>query len=467
MSALSRIVCVVFLCGTFVGCDSSKRKAEDFYLRGIKYKERGELRQAYQQFQTTLTYNPRHVHAHIELGILFCRDRKYAQAIKHLLRALEYGDTSYKPYAYMGYAYERSGNLRFSEQYYKQAIARAPGLLDIRVHLADVLEAQEKRHEASDILQEVISRKPDIENETVIRTRISLLRQPQSPELHQTMADVYIRHGDINRGLTEYQKFERLDPRNPETLARFGIFCAEREQFKTAAVYLKGAIEQGVKDWPDARISLGTAYEELGQLHEAIGEYRVGLQLQPELSEIRWKLAKLLEKVEQYAEAADVLEEIFYNGQGTDVNAIWSKILRLRGEDSKKAVVQLKRFGEYHLVNLIVNRIVPATLLVDTRAKYTIISEKLAERLNILLSTQTSEVHLDFFNRTIKAPLINLSSIKVGELEVQNIPTLIWDFSETPQIDGVLGMSFLKHFQVETQSEEELLVLITPDRHHL
>jgi Tfp pilus assembly protein PilF len=459
MSAVTRVACIIFLCSSFIGCDSSERKAEEFYLRGLKYKERGELRQAYQQFRTAVTYDPRHVQAHIELGMFFCRDRNYAQAIKHLLCALEYGDSSYTPYAYMGYAYEQLGNFKFSEHYYKQAIARAPGLIDIRIHLADVLEAQEKRREASDVLQEVISLKPDIENESVIRTRISLLRQPQSPELHQTMADVYIRHGDIKRGLDEYRKFERLDPHDPETVAKFGIFCAERKQFNIAAAYLEKAVELGITDRSDVRNSLGTAYEKLGKFHEAIEEYRVVLQLQPELSEVRWKLADLLERTEQYVEAADVLEEIFYKDQDADTNVIWSKILRLRGEDSKKAVVQLERFREYYLVDVVVNRAVQATLLVDTRAKYTIISEELAEHLNILLSTKTSEVHLNFFGRAIKAPLINLFSIKVGELEVQNIPTLIWDFSEMPQIDGVLGMSFLKHFQVEIQHEEQLLQL--------
>ena len=106
-----------------------------------------------------------------------------------------------------------------------------------------------------------------------------------------------------------------------------------------------------------------------------------------------------------------------------------------------------------------VNDTVPATLLIDTRAKYTIISEELAQRLNILLSTQTSEVHFHFNGRTLKAPLVNLSSIKVGGLEVWNVPTLIWDFSSSPQIDGVLGISFLKHFQVEIKDNEQLFVL--------
>jgi hypothetical protein len=47
----------------------------------------------------------------------------------------------------------------------------------------------------------------------------------------------------------------------------------------------------------------------------------------------------------------------------------------------------------------------------------------------------------------------------VGGVEVRNIPTLIWDFSDYPQIDGVLGMSFLKHFQVEIKYEDQLFVL--------
>ena len=85
--------------------------------------------------------------------------------------------------------------------------------------------------------------------------------------------------------------------------------------------------------------------------------------------------------------------------------------------------------------------------------------EELAQRLNILLSTRTSDVHFTFNGRRFTAPLVNLDSIKVGNLEVQNIPTLIWDLSDYPQIEGVLGISYLKHFQVELNTKDHLFIL--------
>jgi Tfp pilus assembly protein PilF len=454
-----KIACISLIFIVFLGCKSSQREAEQSYQEGIRSKEHGEFYQAMQQFRSAITLNPQHINAYIEIGGLLCQEKQYAEAIKYLLRAVEYGATSYKPYAYMGYAYEQLGSLSFAERYYKQAIIRSPKLIDVRLHLADILETQEKRHEASDALDEVLALKPDIENEAVIRARISLLRQPQSPDVHRALADVYIYSGNIQKGFAEYRKFDRLEPGNPQMLANFGIFCAEREQFTTAEAYLKKAIELGVTNQPEVRASLGRVCEKLGKLPEAIEEYRAVLQLQSDLYDIRLKLADLLEQVNQYAEAADLLENLFYDGQAADINALWSRILRLRGEDSKKAVVQLKRSGQYNLVDLVINKTVPATVIVDTEAQYTIISEKLSQRLNILLSTRTSDVHFDFYGRTFKAPLINLPSIKVGGLEVQNIPTLIWDLSGIPNVDGVLGRSFLKYFQVEMKPDEQLFVL--------
>jgi hypothetical protein len=36
---------------------------------------------------------------------------------------------------------------------------------------------------------------------------------------------------------------------------------------------------------------------------------------------------------------------------------------------------------------------------------------------------------------------------------------LIWNLSAYSEIDGVLGMSFLKHFQVEIKHDEQVLIL--------
>ena len=70
-----------------------------------------------------------------------------------------------------------------------------------------------------------------------------------------------------------------------------------------------------------------------------------------------------------------------------------------------------------------------------------------------------SEVRFEFAGTPYAAPLMNLPSLKIGKLEVRNVPTLLWDFSGYPGIDGVVGMTFLKHFQVEIKLDEQLVIL--------
>ncbi len=467
---IAGIVVVVILCGIMPGCRSPQRIADQYYQEGLKYKEQREFREAAQQFRLAVTQSLRHVNAQTELGILLCRDRNYRQAIKHFLRAVEHDDSSYRAYAFMGYAYERLGRLDFSEQSYKRAIAQASRLIDVRLRLADVLELQDKRREAADVLEEILAMKPDIKGAEVIQPRASLLRQAESPEVHYEMADLYIRHGWIKRGILEYRKFEILDDEDPGTLVNFALFCLDRDRFATTAIYLQHVKQLGWTEQFEVRAGLGIAYEGLGEIEAAIREYRAALNIQPDWHDIHLKLAELLEQLDKPFEAADELEQLFrLVQQGDDrsnlrsdfptTNQLWSEILRLRDETLKKAVVQLKHSGDYNLVEVVMNQNVSATLWIEKKAKYTILSEKLAQKLGIQITPHTSEFHFEFSGKSYTAPLVNLPSLRIGGLEARNIPALIWNLSEYPEIDGLLGMNFLKHFRVEINYADQLFVL--------
>lgn len=451
------------------GCHSSQQAAEQYYQEGLKHKEESEVLQAAEQFRLALIQNPQHVNAHVELGILLCHTRDYQQAIKLFLQAVEYGGPSHKSYAFIGYAYEQLGRLKLSERFYKRAIMEFPGIIDVRLRLADVLELQGKRQEAAAILQGILNIKPDIENADMIRSRVSLLEQPESPDVHLALADLYIRHGKIERGIAEYTKVEDLDSEHPAALVNFGIFCLKRDQFAPALAYFQHAKQLGRENQLEVRAGLGMALEKLGKWEEATQEYQAAVAIQPDWYEIHLKLAELFEKVGKFAEAADEFERVFRLSQRTkymtreeefpDANFLWNEILRLRGERSKKTIVQLKRSGRYNLVDVILNHHVPATLMIEERAKYTIISERLAQELGIQITPQTSEYRFMFAGRTYTAPLVNLPSLQVGGVEVRNVPTLIWNLSAYPEVNGLLGMSFLKHFQMEIDSADQLFVL--------
>lgn len=460
MSAIFKIVAVMAACCLFTGCASKKPGAEQFYQDGVRSKEQGDFAQAIEHFRTALTYDPYYAEAYVELGVLTCRSRNYAYAVKQLLRGIEYGASSYRPYAYLGFAYEQLGTLPLAEANYRKALELAPNVTDVRLRLVDLLDVQGKKSEAAQMLQTLLTLYPQIEGADVLKARLALLQQPNNLEAHLAMADIYIRKGEIEHGLAQFNQYAPLDPKRPETIAAFGQFCAEREQQECAITYLKQAVTLGLAHQPDIRAALAENYEKAGNFQEALSEYQDLLRLQPQSTPVRLKIVELLERLDQRADAAELLETSFYRGLlSEDASELWRKIFALRGETGNKTVIQLKSWGQYNLINVMIGATVPATLLFDPTAEYAIISEDLAQKLNILLSTQTSEVHFFFNGQRLKAPLVNVSSIKVGTLEVRNVPALIWDFSDSPQIDGVLGKSFLKHFQIDLQPQHQLVVL--------
>ncbi len=453
--------------GTLVaGCDSSQRAAHKAYQQGLTLKEQGKMKEAAQQFSLALDRDPHYAEAVFELGIMFCALQDYRQAVKHLLRATEYEEVAAKSYAFLGYAYERLERVSLAQNAYKQAILKAPHSIDIYLRLADLFEDQGNRQEAATLLEQVLAFKPDIENAAYLKERAASLQQS---EASAALADVYIRYGEIARGLAEYQRAFSWDEHNPDSLVNFGLYCLERDQFAAAAAYLQQAKEAGRTEQIEVRAGLGIAYEALEQSQKAVEEYRAALQLSPTWYVIYVKLAQLLEQLNQNAEAAQELETLFYVSNYAaaiastewfaNADTLWAEILRLRNEESSKTVVQFTPAGQYMLVTALVNQQVPAQVHIEQRANYTILSVELAEALGIEITTRTSEVRFELGGQTYAAPLINLPSLKIGGMEVRNIPTLIWDLSEYPGIDGFLGMTFLRHFQVEIKEQERLVIL--------
>lgn len=465
-AAFAGILLVVSLIS---GCDSSQRAADTAYQQGLALKEQGKFAEAKQQFTRALEYVPRHAGASLELGIVHCSLGEYRPAVKQLLRAIEYGETSSKPYAFLGYAYEYLGRLSLAEAAYQYALRRSPHLADIHLRLADIREMQGKYRKAAANLNRVLSLQPEPDQVDYLQERATLLQEPEAPDFYAALADLYIRYGRIERGLEAYQQAYFWEPQQAETVVNFGLFCLEREQYAAAAAYLEQAKEAGRTEQSAVRAGLGLAYEALGQAQEAVTEYRAALQLEPTWYVLYVKLSQLLEDLGQFEEAAQELETLFYvsdyaaaldaNEWFADVNTLWSEILRLRGEDNAKTVVRITPSEQYRLVEATLNQQQTAVLHIEQRATYTILSTQLAQALGIQLTARTSEMRFELGGKTYAAPLVNLPSLKIGGLEARNIPALIWNLSDYPGIDGFLGMSFLKHFQVEIREQERLLIL--------
>ena len=119
-------------------------------------------------------------------------------------------------------------------------------------------------------------------------------------------------------------------------------------------------------------------------------------------------------------------------------------------------VVQATKYQQGHfVVNAILNDSVTATLMVDTGASSIFISKKIADKLGIAIKKDGPAAYSMLADgRKIRIFPFLLKSVKVGDAEVKNVAASVALQEEgVSDIDGLLGMSFLKHFKVRMQPD--------------
>jgi len=115
------------------------------------------------------------------------------------------------------------------------------------------------------------------------------------------------------------------------------------------------------------------------------------------------------------------------------------------------------RFG---VVEALLNGKVKAALLTDTGASMVVISRAVANWLELegVDDGETINVVLADGSVTTATP-VTLDSVKVGSSEVKNVRAAITETPPGAGLDGLLGMSYLRHFHVKLDAAENSLVL--------
>ncbi len=95
-----------------------------------------------------------------------------------------------------------------------------------------------------------------------------------------------------------------------------------------------------------------------------------------------------------------------------------------------------------YVVPALVNQRHTATFLVDTGASYTVITPQMARQLGISINRDTTTVPVTTANGTVNAPLVTIKQMMLGGMRVDNVEAVVTDLGDSPQISGLLGMSF-------------------------
>ncbi len=136
--------------------------------------------------------------------------------------------------------------------------------------------------------------------------------------------------------------------------------------------------------------------------------------------------------------------------------------------ESEGISVDLFRKHELLLAEVVLNGRLKQYFIVDTGASFTLINKATARELGITVDETTPVIPIFTASSLIFTPMVTLSSIRVGEAEVENVDVLIYNMPSDSA--GLLGNSFLNKFKVVIDSMNGKMTLYSmqgipsPDR---
>jgi len=95
-------------------------------------------------------------------------------------------------------------------------------------------------------------------------------------------------------------------------------------------------------------------------------------------------------------------------------------------------------------------------LVVDTGATNTVVARRLANLLGI---QPASRAVANTVGGPVVAGIVRLDSVKVDTAEVDDLSTLVQDFSSHPHVERLLGTDLFSRFQVGFDSPKHLIGL--------
>ena len=109
------------------------------------------------------------------------------------------------------------------------------------------------------------------------------------------------------------------------------------------------------------------------------------------------------------------------------------------------------------LVQATLNSMHTANFIIDTGATYTIISTEVAEHLGLRPDPEASLITLQAASGEIKAPLVNIATIRLGDLTIPNVMAAIHTIESSSGFSGVIGLNLLNRFTMTVDASRHIL----------
>ncbi|WP_455204362.1 retropepsin-like aspartic protease family protein, partial [Kaarinaea lacus] len=174
----------------------------------------------------------------------------------------------------------------------------------------------------------------------------------------------------------------------------------------------------------------------------------------------------LAESYLQLGNSSDAMQALALVADNPEVANVVAKMQKSANESAAIALdnaitVPLIAAGSHFLISTVLNHSIATTLLLDTGASLTVISPAALHNLGLSVHDAQRYGWFNTANGVTKAPVFLLNSLTIGDQRVENIEVAVMEIPSGKNIDGLLGMNFLKHFKFYIDQNNATMYLST------
>ena len=123
--------------------------------------------------------------------------------------------------------------------------------------------------------------------------------------------------------------------------------------------------------------------------------------------------------------------------------------------------VPVTKIGGSLVVQVLLNGSVDAHLIVDTGATMTVLSYDLGIELGLLSGSDVSLNTVNTAGGSVQVSMTHVETMQVGSAKASHVAVAIHDLPDgISGVSGLLGMSFLRHFEITLDADRGLLRLL-------
>jgi protein O-mannosyl-transferase len=253
------------------------------YNLGNLYSRQDKLADAVLQYEAALRAEPNYAEAQNNLGSVLIRLGRRDEAVAHHLEAVRIRP-DYLYVFNLANAYADAGKTREAVAQYQQALKLNPDSSVAHHNLGLVLQVQGRAQEAAAEFRAALQLQPDYEN--------------AEHQLANNLADA----GQLDEAMTHYQAALRLDPKHAESYNGLGICLAMQGKMAEAERHFR----EGIRLKPEfegAQSNLANALGAQDKLAEAVPHYEKALRIAPNDFQTHYNFGLTLVRMGRRAEA--------------------------------------------------------------------------------------------------------------------------------------------------------------------